>query len=274
MRSYLVESLSHEVIILLFYNTDCPNPEAVSNGYCNDENNNAECNYDAGDCCGTCVVTEHCSECQCLNGVAGYVSSSLIGDGICHIDFDKSECKYDDGDCCQTPDLVGNGYCNDETNNAHCNYDAGDCCGNCVVTEHCSECQCLNENASYISSNLIGDGICHKELIKKECQYDDWDCCQTPDLVANEICNDETNNGICLFDGGDCCLSSQNTNLCSECGCSTTGVITSPGFPGNYANDLVISWTIQVLSGQVIEIIFVSFDVEQYDEQEPYHSCG
>ena len=189
MRSYLVESLSHEVIILLFYNTDCPNPEAVSNGYCNDENNNAECNYDAGDCCGTCVVTEHCSECQCLNGVAGYVSSSLIGDGICHIGFDKSECKYDDGDCCQTPDLV-----------------------------------------------------------------------------ANEICNDETNNGICLFDGGDCCLSSPNTNLCSECSCSTTGVITSPGFPGNYANNLDVSWLIQVPSGQLIEIHFIILYIFSSDQ--------
>ena len=93
-------------------------------------------------------------------------------------------------------------------------------------------------------------------------------------MVGNGYCNDETNNVDCNYDGGDCCLSSPNTDSCSDCVCSTTGVITSPGFPGNYANDLVISWTIQVLSGQVIEIIFVSFDVEQYDEQEPYHSCG
>ena len=45
-------------------------------------------------------------------------------------------------------------------------------------------------------------------------------------------------------------------------------VITSPGFPGNYDNNLDLSWLIHVQMGQTIEINFLSFDVE-------YHSsCG
>ena len=36
----------------------------------------------------------------------------------------------------------------------------------------------------------------------------------------------------------------------------------SPGFPSDYANDLEVSWLILVASGQVIEINFISFDVE------------
>ena len=44
---------------------DCQNPLDVDNGLCNDEANNAECNYDGGDCCGDCVNTEHCAECIC-----------------------------------------------------------------------------------------------------------------------------------------------------------------------------------------------------------------
>ena len=48
--------------------TDCPNPSLVDNGLCNDEANNAECNYDGGDCCGACANTEYCTECVCHEG--------------------------------------------------------------------------------------------------------------------------------------------------------------------------------------------------------------
>ena len=30
-------------------------------------NNNAECNYDGGDCCGANVDTTYCDDCQCLD---------------------------------------------------------------------------------------------------------------------------------------------------------------------------------------------------------------
>ena len=109
---------------------------------------------------------------------------------------------------------------------------------------------------------IVGDGLCNDETNDAECNYDGGDCCLTPDLVANGICNNETNNGTCSFDGGDCCLTSPNIDHCSECGCSTTGVITSPGYPGRYANNLDVSWHIQVPSGQLIEIVFISFDVD------------
>ena len=36
-------------------------------GYCDDSNNNAECGFDEGDCCGCIVNTEWCDECQCLD---------------------------------------------------------------------------------------------------------------------------------------------------------------------------------------------------------------
>ena len=141
---------------------------------------------------------------------------------------------------CPTPWLAADGYCQDETNNADCNYDGGDCCGTCVVTDYCSDCQCLSGVTP--ASNM---------------------------LVGNEICNDETNNVNCNYDGGDCCLwSSLNTEHCLECACSTEGVITSPGFPGNYEHGLDVIWLVQVPSGLVIQVNFVSFDVE-YDS-----SCG
>ena len=82
-------------------------------------------------------------------------------------------------------------------------------------------------------------------------------------IIGNGHCNDITNNPACNYDHGDCCLSSPNTDHCSECVCATTGVVTSPGFPGKYANDLDVSWLIQVTHGQLIEITFTSFDVEE-----------
>ena len=38
---------------------------------CDDENNNADCEYDGGDCCaqslGKAVSTQYCTECKCLD---------------------------------------------------------------------------------------------------------------------------------------------------------------------------------------------------------------
>ena len=82
-------------------------------------------------------------------------------------------------------------------------------------------------------------------------------------LVGDGYCNDVTNNQQCNFDGGDCCVN-VNTDYCSNCSCSGNGVITSPGFPGNYDNNLDITWLIQLPPGQFIEINFLSFDVEHH----------
>jgi hypothetical protein len=131
--------------------------------------------------------------------------------------------------------LVGNGFCDDDTNIAECDYDGGDCCG-CVITEHCEDCACLG--------NITNGEI-------------------TNPFVGNSFCNDETNNPNCNYDGGDCCVNI-NTDSCSDCNCLGSGVITSPGFPGNYDNNLDLTWLIQVQLGQMIEITFLSFDLE-YD---------
>ena len=167
--------------------------------------------------------------------------------------------------------MVGDGFCNDETNNPECNYDGGDCCGSCVVKQYCSDCECLGgENTGNdLSSPSIGDGICHDDNNIADCNYDGLDCCSvSTDLIGNGFCNDETNNPYCNYDGGDCCLFNPNTEQCSQCLCSSSGVITSPGYPQNYDNNLDLYWLIVVPIGQTIEINFISFDVEDYS------SCG
>ena len=37
----------------------------IGDGYCDDENNNAGCHFDGGDCCGVNVNTQYCNECIC-----------------------------------------------------------------------------------------------------------------------------------------------------------------------------------------------------------------
>ena len=36
-------------------------------GYCQDWGNHEACEYDGGDCCGSNVQTDFCSECECLD---------------------------------------------------------------------------------------------------------------------------------------------------------------------------------------------------------------
>ena len=47
-------------------------------------NNNMECNYDGGDCCGPSVNTQYCTYCQCIegygNGTTG--NGTILGGNI------------------------------------------------------------------------------------------------------------------------------------------------------------------------------------------------
>ena len=79
----------------------------VGDGVCNDETNNAECDYDGGDCC---------------------PNSELVANSVCNDENNMVECDYDGGDCCPNPNMVGDAICHDETNHLGCNYDGGDCC--------------------------------------------------------------------------------------------------------------------------------------------------
>ena len=37
----------------------------VGNGFCNDETNKEDCDYDGGDCCASNIQKDYCSECSC-----------------------------------------------------------------------------------------------------------------------------------------------------------------------------------------------------------------
>ena len=145
----------------------------VGDGYCNDETNIIDCGFDGGDCCGSCILTDYCTNCSCIGGSIGNdvltsLVDALVGDGSCHDIMNNAGCNYDHGDCCLSnvttnqcsectchlqetcaagyfPPSVGDGFCDDETNNVHCQYDGLDCCKTPVITDHCSNCSCHSE---------------------------------------------------------------------------------------------------------------------------------
>ena len=109
----------------------CYNVNWIDDGYCDDLTNTQNCNYDGGDCCGSNVNTQYCTECQCINGGNGGESTTSI-------------ITTNDLGVCSNIGWVGDGYCDDSTNNPECNYDGGDCCGYNVNTQFCTFCQCIN----------------------------------------------------------------------------------------------------------------------------------
>ena len=89
----------------------------IGNGYCNSENNNEACGWDAGDCCQcACISSNH--KCgtngfACVDPDSGCVDSRIVGfvncdgdlqtfsDGVCDPDNNNEACGWDGGDCCK-----------------------------------------------------------------------------------------------------------------------------------------------------------------------------
>ena len=83
----------------------------IGDNFCDDMNNNADCDFDGGDCCGDDVDTTYCSVCECAQ-------------------------------VCEFPDWEGDGWCDDGNNHGGCSFDGGDCCGDDVKTDYCDDCEC------------------------------------------------------------------------------------------------------------------------------------
>ena len=126
-------------------------PELVQDGYCNDESNNPDCNFDGDDCCYACVDKEHCQDCLCVHEHGWEGINPLIGDG----------------------------YCQDGMNSAQCNFDGGDCCGSCINTDYCTNCSCLGivENIlALVSCGVHYAGSCSECPQENDVSWCSGDC--------------------------------------------------------------------------------------------------
>ena len=69
-----------QIISLIFLvPTACGLPQYKNDGFCDDRNNNAGCDYDGGACCGSNVKKDYCKHCLCLSGEIFDPSYSLKG---------------------------------------------------------------------------------------------------------------------------------------------------------------------------------------------------
>jgi len=217
---------------------------------CDDDNNNAGCDWDGGDCCGPSNSYDYCDKCKCLDctyetkgdkcvkaikGACG--AKAYVGDKFCDDDNNNAGCNWDKGDCCGTknnykfckkcacrdctyeakgdacvkamkkgcgaPKWKGDGNCDDNNNNAGCNWDGGDCCG-AKNYKYCKACKCLD--CTYVKK---GDS----------CIPDFKKACSAPKFKGDGFCDDNNNFGGCNWDGGDCCGDKANIKYCKLCEC-------------------------------------------------------
>ena len=116
----------------------CKYFDIVGDGYCDDEANTANCDFDEGDCCHPDHDRSICTECFCM-------SPKIVQ----NCDEYIYHCKMHEWHVDQ-----GDGVCNEQLNSPECYFDGGDCC-----LEDCTDCNCISSNLTCIESEL-GDGIC------------------------------------------------------------------------------------------------------------------
>jgi len=201
--------------------TGCGTPSWANDKWCDDENNNADCNWDGGACCFNEAQgwDDYCEDCKCKE----CTPAGWHGDNYCDDNLNTDNCKWDGGDCCgdvntnycndctcldpafsttttttttttTPPPMTGCGtphwakdqWCDDENNNADCNWDDGACCFNDYsgYDNYCNDCECLE----CTPSGWHGDTYCDDSLNTKNCKYDGGDCCG--DNVITSYCKD------------------------------------------------------------------------------------
>ena len=78
--------------LLTLHATDaCENSQWLGDGICDDGNNNKECGWDVGDCCGEYVNTDFCSQCECLNPNGGDETTTMTTTTIDYSEILSSE---------------------------------------------------------------------------------------------------------------------------------------------------------------------------------------
>ena len=71
--------LRHDYFSKIASTTTLMKCDYQGDGYCDDSNNNADCDFDDGDCCLNPVNTQFCNECWCYADNTSYVSGKITG---------------------------------------------------------------------------------------------------------------------------------------------------------------------------------------------------
>merc|ERR1712004_410973 len=171
----------------------CEFPQWEGDGRCDDGNNNADCSYDGGDCCGDNVQTTYCSVCECKEGTTTTTTTTTWTTTT----TTTTTTVTNGSSGCEFPQWEGDGWCDDGNNNPDCTFDGGDCCGDDVDTTYCQECECLDPTFGVTTA--------------MPCEFPQWE--------GDGWCDDGNNHAGCTFDGGDCCGDDVKTTYCEVCEC-------------------------------------------------------
>merc|ERR1712173_534766 len=114
----------------------CGSPQWATDQWCDDENNNADCNWDGGACCDNDFSgwDTYCTACECLEPTTTTTTTTTAPPPTSG---------------CGSPQWANDQWCDDENNNEDCNWDGGACCNNTFGgwDHYCSDCECLDPNA-------------------------------------------------------------------------------------------------------------------------------
>merc|ERR1712203_384155 len=106
----------------------------INDNYCDDINNNEECEFDGGDCCQENPAEgwdNYCEACECLDAPEPTTQAPTtvgpVNNGTCNAGW------------------IADSFCDDINNNPECGFDGGDCCDNDGEgwDNYCSLCECL-----------------------------------------------------------------------------------------------------------------------------------
>merc|ERR1711881_403677 len=84
----------------------CGSPQWFGDNYCDDDNNNEDCGWDGGDCCGDNVNTQYCSVCECLDPNGGAETTTVVVSAPSPTTAAPSPPAS--GDCADMPDFMQN----------------------------------------------------------------------------------------------------------------------------------------------------------------------
>merc|ERR1712146_457582 len=112
----------------------------AGDGFCDDANNNCNCDWDAGDCCGFDNKYNYCTYCLCLDP-----DSDLYVNKVTTLPpTTKLVTLYPCDVACKKDAWRDDNYCDDDNNHCGCDWDGGDCCGADNKYTLCTDCACLD----------------------------------------------------------------------------------------------------------------------------------
>ena len=210
-------TIKTEVLVLSENETGCLFWDITNDGFCDDEANIEECNYDYGDCCNFENDFTFCQDCICKTNFNATQNCSSVG---------QHEAYAGDGIC----DLVNNNVANF--------FDHGDCC----FEDQICQMQTIQISWRGVPKIETHEIDCPDNICVKSDNY----CIE--DQIGDGICQDHNNSPFCDYDQGDCCLPFRVLDFCCDCICRQLDCY--PGIKGCQP-DLSIEEIVSILSDHI-----------------------